>query len=128
MIAVILPVQGAPKVVDEKMTMYYLQRVVGGYIEAARSRSTALGCTMYVNEEGKLSGLPINITATWFAHALEMISEHDMIVGDAVLLGEADAKGDDTACPDMIVHFITSTYARAYADVTGQSHSLTSDL
>ena len=45
----------------EKFTLEELQRLVGGYIERVPMSN---GKSMYVNEEGKLNGLPYNEKAT----------------------------------------------------------------
>jgi hypothetical protein len=53
-----------------------LQAAVGGYIEAHYVKTS--GDLFYCNEEGRLTGLPINETATFWAGF--------PIVGDVVLL------------------------------------------
>lgn len=70
-----------------------LQRRVGGWLEAAPVIDPRL--TLYVNEEGKLNGLPGNVLAT----ALLAAGNPDVIVGDAVLVGAPDAEGNDTTLP-----------------------------
>lgn len=49
---------------------------------------------MYLNEEGKLSGLPVNVTAT--ALTRDLLPAYDVIVGDVILLGPPDDEGNDT--------------------------------
>lgn len=68
----------------------FLQRLVGGYIEAVNLRHPAFpsNATMYVNEEGLLLGLEGNPLASAITHGY--------IVGPAVLLGPPDREGDDT--------------------------------
>lgn len=70
-----------------------LQQRVGGWIEAAPVFDRRL--TMYCNEEGKILGLPINRLAT----ILLQPDAHDVIAGDVVLVGGADAEGYDTSLP-----------------------------
>jgi hypothetical protein len=70
-----------------------LQGEVGGLIEAV----TVNGAVMYINEDGKGLGLPINDIASIIAHADSSIAYHDMIVGTAVFVGPTDRHGDDTA-------------------------------
>jgi hypothetical protein len=41
-----------------------LQRIVGGLIELVRVRHDGRDCDAFINEEGKLRGLPINEPAT----------------------------------------------------------------
>lgn len=114
--AVITPVIGPCRIESVPATddrLRYLQKAVGGWIEAVSiedvltdSGRVHVPATVWVNEEGKLDGLPVNPRATdlcaltiggWFA---------DVICGDAVVLGPPDARGDETTCPDLIVRII----------------------
>ena len=67
-----------------------LQRVVGGWVQAIPLSDTI---TLWINEEGKMDGLPYNHNAT-------LIWEHfygkgtDIVVGNAFFTGEADENGD----------------------------------
>jgi hypothetical protein len=66
-----------------------LSRGVGGYIQAV---TLAEGLVMWVNEEGKLNGLPHNPVATrWFSNIFG--EGRDVIVGDAVFTGGTDDEG-----------------------------------
>ena len=72
-----------------------LQGAVGGYVEAVTLKDDL---TMWVNEEGKLQGLPVNESATViFAAAFHVI---DTIRGDVVLTGGTDEFGDIVALKD----------------------------
>lgn len=68
-----------------------LQAAVGGYIQMVPVGPYS----MYVNEEGKMIGLPVNVIAT-------ALWEHvygagtDIIVGNAVFCGPVDDEGEDT--------------------------------
>ena len=66
-----------------------LQDAVGGYIEAV---DLADNLTMWVNEEGKLNGLPINPMATmlWEKH----FGFTDVIVGDVIFTGGTGSEGE----------------------------------
>lgn len=98
--AILLPARGAPALdrafpIDD---LAHLQRMVGGYIEALRLSDVQLaraqrlfphapigaGPHVYLvcNEEGKLQGMPTNLTAT----ALVLPELDDMIVGDAFVV------------------------------------------
>lgn len=67
-----------------------LNQVVGGYIEGVQFS----GWHMYVNEEGKLHGLPRNEAATMLAHHYGL-SRSDMIVGSVIVFGNhRDLEGD----------------------------------
>lgn len=74
------------------------QQAVGGWIEAVDVAS--LGVTVYVNEEGLLQHLPLNSRATflWWFHVPEA-RHRAMLVGDVVLVGMPDRKGDSTDIP-----------------------------
>lgn len=67
-----------------------LQRVVGGWVQAVDLTDTI---TLWMNEEGKLDGLPFNHNAT-------LVWEHffgkgtDVIVGDVFFTGGTDEDGD----------------------------------
>jgi len=67
--------------------------VVHGYIEAVYLD----GATAYVNEEGKLQGLPKNMTATDLAHAHEAIYTDDYIAGNMLIVGNCDDDGEMTS-------------------------------
>ena len=56
----------------------------------------------YVDEEGKIKGLPINVAATTLAKRLGW-PEGDYLVGTVVFVGPADEEGDDTDVPDLVV-------------------------
>lgn len=75
---------------DEKESqLSALQEAVGGLIEAV-DLSDSL--TMWVNEEGKLHGLPINALATilWEKH----FGFTDIIVGDVIFTGGTGSEGE----------------------------------
>lgn len=67
------------------------QAVVGGYIERVELED---GCSLWLNEEGKLNRLPFNSIATDIA--LPRLMFGDTIVGDVVILGPDDGEGNDT--------------------------------
>lgn len=66
-----------------------LQTLVGGWVQAV---DLTPDLTLWVNEEGKLNGLPVNEAATrvWKA----VYGPTDVIVGPAVLTGGADEDGE----------------------------------
>lgn len=83
---------GRVEVIDsaEKPTLEQLQGWVGGYIEHVECLHDKRVRSMYINEEGKLNGLPYNHKATqlfWDAHPqLVKAGWSDPIVGPAVVL------------------------------------------
>lgn len=77
------------------------QAAVGGWIEAVDLPD--LGVTIYVNEEGRLNGLPFNSRASflWWYHVPEA-RQKATLVGDAVLVGMPDRRGKVTDLPDAV--------------------------
>lgn len=72
-----------------------LQFMVGGYIEALRLSDDLI---MWVNEEGKLQGLPLNTAATNIAATFKMGAAtlwNDQIVGDVVVATMAESEEDE---------------------------------
>jgi len=61
-------------------TLEELQAFVGGYIELVRIDGER---NLWLNEEGKLDGLPLNVKATKLTHGI--IAEWDFIVGDVLV-------------------------------------------
>lgn len=81
------------------------QRRVGGLIEHIGFEQPA--ASMYINEEGKINELPINRRATlllWMHN--RAFRYQDVVVGDALLTGPADGKGNDTNVPDQLLQVI----------------------
>ena len=73
-----------------------LKAAVGGWLEGV----PLVGVTAYVNEEGKIMGLPVNALATRLAHGDEAIYPHDTINGDMIVLGALDDDGECTSLSD----------------------------
>lgn len=74
------------------------QELVGGYIEAVDLLRPP--ARMYVNEEGKLRGMPLNRRATmllWMHN--KSFRYRDSIAGDAFLVGPISSDSGDTAVP-----------------------------
>ena len=83
---------------DEFVSYATLSRAVGGMIEAVTLPS---GLTLWVNEEGKLDGLPVNEYATrLFVSAFGAV---DVIVGNAIITGGADDEGETLGLTDAQV-------------------------
>lgn len=74
------------------------QAQVGGWIELVALSE----CSIYINEEGKLDGLPFNPRATQLAQTLGWVA-HDVLVGPAVFMGPVDNFGEDTDVTREIV-------------------------
>lgn len=92
--AVIEPNGYIGHLVSDSDTILYdkMVSIVGGYIEAVYLD----GATAYVNEEGKLLGLPKNIWATNLAHAHHAVYADDYIAGNMLIVGNSDDEGEMT--------------------------------
>jgi hypothetical protein len=90
--AIIIPVEGETKVVDLEApegSLKVLQNAVGGWVQALDLTERL---TMWCDEEGKVTGKPVNILATrmfWNAFGVN----DDIIVGDIILTGGTDEEG-----------------------------------
>ena len=83
-IRTISPQNGATFTADE------LHTLVEGYLECVYLHD---GRIMWINEEGKLRGLPPNMAATFMA--LDVLQRGDVIVGNAVITTLAEAGEGD---------------------------------
>lgn len=89
-----------------------LKSAVGGWIECV---SLDKDLDMWVNEEGKLLGLPVNEIAT---HCWESVyGRTDIIVGDVIFTGGVDEDGETLglhnyaiARLDTLVNILTDAY------------------
>lgn len=115
--AVILKTTGEAEVVEipgdsESGGLEALQNAVGGYIQLVPI-SDPKGdpdetFTMYCNEEGKLHSLDYNSPAT----RLSGLWPHDVIVGDAIILGPVGGEGETLGLTDAQVELFKQ-YAEA---------------
>lgn len=81
-----------------------LQKTVGGNIEAIYCKDFGTG---YINEEGKLENLPVNIIATMiWAKTNEWKEIHDVLVGDVIFTGEVDKEGNTKDISDKFIDLI----------------------
>lgn len=80
-------------------TLDALQAVVGGYIECVTMDDGQWH--LYCNEEGKLDGLPINVSATAFAHHMGW-PRGDVLVGRVILLGNG-RDGEEADLPASVL-------------------------
>ena len=105
--AVIITTQGEKSIVEfEKGNSYNLLRdTVGGLIQCV-TLPHILGCVdMWLNEEGKVIGLPQNpiATALWD----DLYPDTDFMVGD-IILTQSDDEGDTIGLTDEQVQFFMS--------------------
>jgi hypothetical protein len=85
----------------QQVTLEYTQKQVGGSIEGItinRPGAEEADWEMYLNEEGKLLGLPLNPRAT--ALASGVLGLRDYIAGDAMITGPIDDEGRETGLDD----------------------------
>jgi hypothetical protein len=74
------------------------QAAVGGWVEAIHIKKPSM--TLFVNEEGKIQGLPRNARATTLWWLLSpLVRQLDVIVGDAVLIGSNRGQGTTSELP-----------------------------
>ena len=85
--AYILKINGDKEELGYNPSLSVLQAAVGGYIEGVPLNEGY----MYVNDEGKLRGLPVNAPAT------DLIDFNDVIVGDVVILAVGEGEDDEDA-------------------------------
>lgn len=81
-----------------------MQALVGGWLEAVTLQSA----TIFMNEEGKLQGLPPNRRATLLWAGLASYPVGDVICGDVFVSGPADRDGEMTRCPEVAVALAVS--------------------
>lgn len=87
------------KIVDQnKNDLSFFQSIVGGYIEGI---SVAKDITMYCNEEGKITGLPINNLATWYVKNRRQFD--DYICGN-IVFSKIDSDGNEIGLDDLDVN------------------------
>lgn len=80
-----------------------LQRLVGGYFQVVPL--PVEGLNAFVNEEGKIYGLPINPRATLATRGTLM--RGDYIAGTMVVLGPVDEDGEhQSADPDAVARLL----------------------
>ena len=76
-----------------------LRDAVGGRVEHVALKSPGeRGVSMWVNEEGKIIGLPVNRIATMLW--TESFGPTDVMVGNVFITGSTDAFGDSTDLTD----------------------------
>jgi len=86
------------------------QQAVGGYIEAVDIKVAGHEATIYLNEEGKMFGLPLNRSVTRLATG--RIFEGDYIAGDVVIVG-GGYEGDTLSLHPDAQAFILDNYIPA---------------
>ena len=82
------PAGSAVREIDQELSTF--QQLVGGYIEGVYGLDDDgdAQATIFINEEGKIYGLPVNRIATLIWYHLEPeVRGHDVLCGTAVIVG-----------------------------------------
>ena len=96
--------------VDPNEEYEFLKNSVGGWIEAVPLRSGDLsGLIMWVNEEGKLAGLPGNTAAT--AVWVSSYGLTDFMAGNVVITGD-DGEGETLSVTEQEIAMIERVVER----------------
>jgi len=93
-----------------------LQAFVGGYIEAAPCDDRV---TIWVNEEGKLNGLPRNRVAEMVWRLFDSygcLASGDWLAGNVLITGPADERGRTTDIPEELVEPIMEAAGKMPGD------------
>lgn len=77
---------------SDEESLDFLQAKVGGWVQAIDLRNNFQGRSLWLNEEGKLVGLPLNTLATVMWED-SFGRNTDVILGDVVILGDTDEEG-----------------------------------
>ena len=114
------PSSSGPRTIRADLTT--LQGLVGGYLQAVygyRAPDQTLQAwprvTFYLNEEGKIHGLPLNplATALWWHFDPQAIGG-DILVGPVVIFGGGDDNDDNTAVPGDVLEVYTALRDGSY--------------
>ena len=94
------------------------QTAVGGWVEAIHIEKPSM--TLFVNEEGKVRGLPRNsrATALWWLLS-PSVRRMDMIVGEAVLIGSSRGRDTTSDLPSTF-HSLLMETAKYQVEVTNE--------
>lgn len=99
--------EGQIELHDADPTLEWLQEKVDGWIEPV---TVELGdetiLTLYVNEEGKITGLDRNPIASRLAHHYGAVYRDDWVAGNVVILGGVDAEGETMELPEHAARVI----------------------
>lgn len=93
---------------EREFTGAYVQGVLGGgHFEVFTLRD---GSAMYLDSDGKRKGLTPNQLATQLAHEMGRLNRRDYIAGTAVVVGKADANGDDTSLTGPTLEWVLGAF------------------
>lgn len=90
--AITISTDNRVSVIELQPGLQALQAAVGGHIEAVRSATGET--TLWINEDGKVHGLPENPVGTWlWWHLHPAARGRDFLVGPVVITGGPDRDG-----------------------------------
>ncbi|GAA1053963.1 DUF3846 domain-containing protein [Dietzia natronolimnaea] len=82
------------------------QRYVDGNFDVVAPASGEL--SFFVNDEGKLVGLPVNTRASLWLYSLDPAWEnHDILMGDVLVAGGVDEDGETMGVPEAVLDAVT---------------------
>ena len=104
--AILVTTEQEIKLLDQDFDLSVIQSYLGGLIEAVSFGSHNSHFFAYINEEGKLIGLPENKIATsvWY-NSGERVMIGDYLAGNVLFFGQIDDEGDETDVPDDLIEF-----------------------
>ena len=86
-----------------------VSKLVGGYIEFLRVGDDAHA---YIDEEGKLKGLPVNEVASQFCGDYRVgLQAWDHIVGPMLILGSRNASGEEDGAEHSVPKHVVAYFA-----------------
>lgn len=104
--AILITPENEIEVLDEDFDLKTIQSYLGGWIQVINFGPDNPHFFAYINEEGKLNGLPENeIVTTFWYNSGERILLGDVIVGNALFFGQVDDEGNETDVPDDLIEF-----------------------
>jgi hypothetical protein len=104
--AILITPENEIEVLDEDFDLKTIQSYLGGWIEVVNFGPDNPHFFAYINEEGKLNGLPANeIVTTFWYNSGQQILLGDVIVGNALFFGQVDDEGNETDVPDDLIEF-----------------------
>lgn len=104
--AILITPENEIEVLDEDFDLKTIQSYLGGWIEVVNFGPDNPHFFAYINEQGKLEGLPVNeiVTAFWY-NSGQRILLGDVIVGNVLFFGQVDDEGNNTDVPDDLIEF-----------------------
>jgi hypothetical protein len=74
----------------------------GGWLEPIAATDGLRGWTAYLDEEGKIKGMGVNVAATYLARSMGWASA-DVLCGPVIFLGPVDHEGDETDVANIVL-------------------------